>query len=424
MKAYTVNLVQNYLVSIPARFIFILALILMVIVPSACARDTTATPSSPPSPTFTPTIQPDETPDPAGTAAPAGGVPAQIQAVEDMLQAVASRTPLPTTTPDLIEREIEELIDQTEMAERSFFGLSSDLWINILASLFLFFIGYVLLAILLFKLLDFVVRHTATKFDDQFLSTIERELKWLVVILIGRFTVLRLDIWNNPQVLFLEDVFFILVLSLLALIAIRLIRFAGDWMLEYRIPQTSRHQLAPLVLMFKRLGYLIAILIALSAFLHHLGVNTTWIAGFILLFGIIVAFGAREVVGDLASGIIILMDPPYRVGDDLFIQEINDWGRVVEIGLRNTQLRTLDDRTIVIPNEQMGKNQIINYSYPNSTYRIHTDISLAYESDMALARRVIEESVRGVEASSWRNQSTPIYWNLLMPAVSFVSCGG
>jgi MscS family membrane protein len=391
----------NQPVGLPAGFAsyatFMMTVILMVIVTAACGMESAGPDSTPPLTTLTSTIPLTGTPQPSGTATLTGAVPAQLQAVEEMVQAAASRTPLPTATKDLIEQNIETLIKQTKLSDSSFLGLSSELWINILVSAVLLVIGYLLLANLLIKLLDWLVRHTRTEFDDQFISTIRRELKWLAVIFIGRLAIFRLDLWSDPQILFLDDIFFFLYLSVLSIIALRLFRFTGDWILKYRIPETGRERLAPLVLLFKRLGYLIVILVAVSVTLDQLGFNISWIAGFILLIGIIIAIGLREVLDDLTSGILILMDPPYRVGDDVFIQEINTWGRVVEIGLRNSQLRSLDDRTIIIPNGQMGKSQIINFSYPTPIYRIHTDISLTYESDMVLVRRVVEEAVRGVE---------------------------
>ena len=377
----------------------VLAMVVAALLITACSTTATGPPSTStqtPRPTFTSTIALTETPDPAGSATP-GNVPSQIKAVEDIAGAIASRTPAPAGTPDAIEREIEKIVSQSGLTGQGFLGLSLDGWINILASILAFVIVYVLVVWLLFRLLEWLVGRTKTEFDDAFLNTIERELRWLVVILAGRSAVLRLDFWGSTQQLIIEDVFFFLALAVLVIIALRLIRFGGDWVLKNRIPEDGRERLAPLVLMSMRLGYLIAIAIAASVTMAHLGVSITWLAGFILLLGVIAALGARESIADLANGILILLDPPYRQGDDIFISEIDTWGRVVEVSLRNTHLRTLDNRYVIVPNERIGKSQIINYGYPDPSLRIHTDIGVAYGTDFALMRQVIVETVSGVE---------------------------
>ena len=384
-------------VTVQAIITLMLTVFAVAVLASACSTSPAGPPTPTSSPTITPTTPPTETPDPAGTATPSGSMPGQIQAVEEAVQAVASRTPVPTATPGPLEREIARVVAETGLAEQTLLGFSPDVWINLLVMIIIFIIGYVLVVVLLFRFLAWVVKRTKTQFDDAFLASIGRELRWLVLIIIGRGVVLRLDFWRDPQILFLEDLFFFLLIGVLLIIAMRLIRFGGDWVLQYRVSAEDQGRITPFIQLFKRLGYLLTILIVASVSLDHLGVNISWIAGFIILVGVILAFGAREAMGDLISGMLILMDPPYRVGDDIYIPEIDTWGQVLEIGLRHTTLRTLDSRTVIVPNMQIGKNQIINYSYPNPFYRIHTDISLAYESDMALIRQVITEAVQGVE---------------------------
>lgn len=377
------------------RLICILSLLAVTMLASACS-------SQPPTLAATPTTV---APVPVGTEAVDGttaeatgaSVPSQIQAVEDVAQIVASRTPVPTGTPDRIERQIEEIIDQTGWADRKFLGLSPNDWINVLASIVVFIIGYIVVAVLLFRILAWVVKRTGTTFDDEFLHTTGRELKWLVVIVTGRIAILRLDVWNDPQLILLDDIFFFLAIGTMAVIGLRLIKFAGDWVLKNRIAPADQVRLAPFVLMSKRLGYFLVLVIAGSIAVAHLGINVTWIVVLLFFLAVVVALGIREAIDDMASGFLILLDPPFRVGDDIYIKEIDAWGKVVEIGLRNTHLRTLDHRYVIVPNAQIGKNQIINFTYPESIMRIDTHISLAYGTNVAEARQVIEATVRGIE---------------------------
>ena len=52
---------------------------------------------------------------------------------------------------------------------------------------------------------------------------------------------------------------------------------------------------------------------------------------------------------------------------------------------------------VIVPNSRIGKNQVVNYSYPDPRYRIQTEVSIAYGSDLDEVRTVLKAAVRGVE---------------------------
>ncbi len=72
-------------------------------------------------------------------------------------------------------------------------------------------------------------------------------------------------------------------------------------------------------------------------------------------------------------------------------------GRVLEIGTRTTRILTGNNRMVVVPNSQIGVSQVINYSYPDPTYRLETDLGIAYGSDMPQVRKVIQDAIQAVE---------------------------
>jgi small-conductance mechanosensitive channel len=370
---------------------------------AACVADSaepTLSPTLTPRPTVTQITSPTSTPDPAGSATPepaTGRFGQPVQAVEEISQLVASRTPVPTALPDRVERGIQELVNRTGLRGQSYLGLSSGDWINTLASIVGFVLSYLLVNLVLFRLLRWATRRTKTRFDDEFLAAIGPELQWLVLIFAGRVAALRLDFWNAAQILLLDDVFFFLSLSVIVVIALRLVRFGGDWIIANRIPETRRAEVAPLALLLKRLGYMLVFLVAASIILNRIGINVTLIVAFLLFSAAIIFLGAREAIDDTASGFLTLLDPQYRVGDDIYNEELETWARVIEVSLRNTHIQTPDNRYIIVPNTRIGKSQIVNYSLPDPAIRISTDIIIAYGTDIAEMRRVITETIRAVE---------------------------
>jgi small-conductance mechanosensitive channel len=52
---------------------------------------------------------------------------------------------------------------------------------------------------------------------------------------------------------------------------------------------------------------------------------------------------------------------------------------------------------IILPNSTIGSNQVTNYSYPDTSYRSETHLSVGYDTDLEVARRLIVDTVRGVD---------------------------
>jgi len=73
------------------------------------------------------------------------------------------------------------------------------------------------------------------------------------------------------------------------------------------------------------------------------------------------------------------------------------WGDVVDIGTRVTRIRTRDHRNVTIPNSKIGTSQVVNFTFPDPKFRVHSEIPVAYGSDFDQVRRVVEEAVRSVE---------------------------
>ena len=170
-----------------------------------------------------------------------------------------------------------------------------------------------------------------------------------------------------------------------------------NWYRDYLEPEEDRKRLEPLLVMLKRLGYIFVSIITLSIGLNHFGVNITVLSAAILFVALVIAIGAKAAVTDAISGFILLIDQPFRIGDAIYIKELDTRGDVLEIGMRTTRIRTGDNREVIVPNSQIGESQIVNYNFPDPSYRIQIDIGVAYGIDMDRVHQVIEETVRAVE---------------------------
>lgn len=120
--------------------------------------------------------------------------------------------------------------------------------------------------------------------------------------------------------------------------------------------------------------------------LGQLGVNTTGLLAGLSIVGIAVGFAARDSLENFISGITILIDEPFKIGDNI---EIGDqFGEVDEITLRSTRIRTVRNETVVVPNTQMITEQLINHTKRN-TLRVDIPFGIGYDEHPSEARAVL-----------------------------------
>lgn len=109
--------------------------------------------------------------------------------------------------------------------------------------------------------------------------------------------------------------------------------------------------------------------------------------------GIAIGFAAKDTLSNLIAGILLIIDRPFEVGDRIEVwtapQNSATWGDVVDIGLRATKIRTTDNIVIIIPNNEIMKRDIINYTTITKEIRVRIPIGIAYDSDIKKAKESI-----------------------------------
>lgn len=120
---------------------------------------------------------------------------------------------------------------------------------------------------------------------------------------------------------------------------------------------------------------------------------TAWLASAGVI-GIAVGFAARDTLANLFSGIFIVADTPYQLGDYVVLDS-GERGEVTHVGLRSTRLLTRDDVEVTIPNAIIANAKIINESGgPWEKYRIRIPVGVAYGSDVDQVSEVLEDIAR------------------------------
>ncbi len=280
-------------------------------------------------------------------------------------------------------------------------GLSLDQWTDLGVSVLIFLLvlvfGQWVIKIFLVKPLSGVASKTRSSLDDKLLEISKLPLYLLALVLAFKIALTRLDFlpagWEN----WTDDLFFVLNWLVAFIFAWRFVHHFFLWYGEEMAIRTKTDLDEQLMPFFRRLALILLAVIGLITLLGHFNVNVSAMVTTLGIGSLAIALAAQAALADTISGFIIMIDRPFRIGDRIEIQDLNTWGDVIDIGLRSSRIRTRDNRMVIVPNSVIGKSLVVNYSYPDTQYRIQTHIGVAYGTDLEKARKVMIDAVRKVE---------------------------
>lgn len=138
--------------------------------------------------------------------------------------------------------------------------------------------------------------------------------------------------------------------------------------------------------LFKSIVSYVLYFIGIITCLDMIGFSVTTIIAGAGVVSLAVAFGAQSIVQDLMSGIFIVLEDQYAVGEYVQIDTVQ--GQVKEIGMKTTKVQTVDGHLMIIANGSIGK--VINYS--RAAQRGFVDVGIAYEENLEHAIAVMQQA--------------------------------
>jgi len=135
---------------------------------------------------------------------------------------------------------------------------------------------------------------------------------------------------------------------------------------------------------------IVLLIVVIIAAIGAMGIQTT---SFIAIFGaagLAVGLALQGSLSNFASGVLIVLFRPYRVGD--FIEGAGISGSVEQVQIMTTILKTGDNKQVIVPNSQIMNSVITNYS-ANETRRVDLVVGVSYHDDLDRVRSTIQELV-------------------------------
>ncbi|MGB3615956.1 MAG: mechanosensitive ion channel domain-containing protein [Elainellaceae cyanobacterium] len=173
----------------------------------------------------------------------------------------------------------------------------------------------------------------------------------------------------------------------------------GVWFASNVVTQLFRFHVLNRARIEKRVQDILSVLIhyaliflGVVVLLQIWGIDLSSIAILASVLGVGIGFGVQNITNNFISGFIIMLESPIQSGDFINVGDLV--GTVEKIGARSTEIRTLDQVTIIIPNSRFLESEVINWSHGNPVSRLHVPVSVAYGSDIDHVKTALLEAIR------------------------------
>ncbi|GEK49047.1 mechanosensitive ion channel family protein [Bisbaumannia pacifica] len=178
--------------------------------------------------------------------------------------------------------------------------------------------------------------------------------------------------------------------NLVAAIAIFLIgRWAAKLLHKLSTKAMERAKVEPLLVKFLgNILYALLLVFVVLAAISRVGIQTASLIAVLGAAGLAVGLALQGSLANFAAGVMVIIFRPYKIGD--YVEAGGVAGIVDDVQIFTTELKTADNRRIIVPNGQMMSGAITNYS-SHDTRRVDLVASVGYEADSDTVRRVLEE---------------------------------
>ena len=240
---------------------------------------------------------------------------------------------------------------------------------------------------LLFPLFKRVVKLTKTEIDDILLDIFHKPVVIWVITYGLTSAFLTLPFLSSYYGIIFQ-IYEIIVIIIVTWVVYRIFR---ELVIRYlfHLSRGKKGDLENVLIpILEKLGIVTIGFIGFAMILQVLGVNVSLLLASMGVIGIILGFAAQETLGNFFSGIHILADKAFRIGDIIMLENDEGVYRVLDVGVRSTRLYELFTNTVVfVPNSKLASQNIINFNRPDSRMKIRVDVSVSYGSDV---KKVIE----------------------------------
>lgn len=255
--------------------------------------------------------------------------------------------------------------------------------------------SYLAARLLSFALGRLAARRSATSLEDHLVAALQMPLTYALFLAGAWAAVHRMPLpaaWSAR----LDTALYVLGVLLLALALVRSYGILMRWYTSHSAAAAAGGPAREFGPLFNKLGKGLIVLLAAIAVLQHVGVNVASLVVSLGVGSLAVGLAAQDTLANMFAGFTLMLDRPFRIGDRIQLAS-GEVGDVEAIGIRATQIRTLDENVLVIPNSVLVKERLVNQSRPSHQIAVRVELSVAYGSDLAQVKRILVEAATASE---------------------------
>ena len=248
---------------------------------------------------------------------------------------------------------------------------------------FIFLIFRGIISKVIIKRLKAIAKKTTNKLDDTFVEAMEGPARFLPIVL-GFFIASYYMSFGDESRAAVDTINRTLITILIFWVIHQIIE-PISYILSGLDKMLTRELIGWIIKSLKVLVFILG----LAAVLELWGIKIGPIIAGLGLFGVAVALGAQDLFKNLISGILVLVEKRFKIGDWILVEGIIE-GIVEKIGFRSTTIRKFDKSLAIIPNFQFAENAVVNVS-ETSNWLISWIITLQYDTTIDQLKTVRNE---------------------------------
>jgi small-conductance mechanosensitive channel len=240
-----------------------------------------------------------------------------------------------------------------------------------------------------------LARFTTTDLDDRILQRIIPHVSRLLNML-GIYLAIRSLPLHEKLVLVFSGALYIV----LVIIVFNLLYHAFDELVKWYIAGRqdssdaliSRHML-PIA---EKLAMLFLMGTALIVILKHFNYDIFSLVTALGIGSLAIGMAAKDTMAHMISGFTLMLDRPFRIGDRIQLAS-GQIGDVLDIGLRSTKIKTLDNQQLIIPNSDLCNTILTNQAFPDLRAKGRINVGVAYGSDVDHVKSILVATAQSIE---------------------------
>src|SRR3989338_3468570 len=242
------------------------------------------------------------------------------------------------------------------------------------------------------KILLRLTQKTKTKIDDLIIAKTSLPLSMIIVLMGIRLAIIPLGPSETAAKIAYYSIgsLIIAITTYIAMVVFDVL--IDEWGRKWAAKTKSAVD-AQLISLFHRFSKIIIVIIGFMFILSLWGVQILPLVASLGIAGVAVAFALQNTLGNIFGGMSLILDKSIKTGDVIKIDQ-DTKGRVIDVGLRSTKIKTFNNEVIIIPNGKLADSRIQNYILPEPSIRIELPFGVEYGSDVDDVKKIVLNEIR------------------------------